>query len=251
MFFLGAGVFILLAAAFFAQSTNTAPVEHQFKGIEESEDLISETESVVNGINSRKIITIEDLADLDRISDQYVNKVGAAYQEASGSKEKLNGFVNIAQKHQQRWQSIKTRYNSIEGQLKTAKIVPDRALLQSMSSSELEKYRNGLSAEGRTRMENLHPDLFKKGRVPEPSPGTEEPDWQDLGWGPFVTDSPGAIRDAEPVSAGESVLEKCNNCYQRCRQHCNSTVFPKLCKALICSMDYIFCLVNPNWDCAW
>lgn len=246
---MGTGVFILLTVAFFARSTNTTLLKPQSKWIEESEALIGETEFVIDGISRRKIISVEDLADLERISDQYVKKIGAACQEASKGPEKLNAFISIVQKQRQRWQSIETRVNSIEDQVKTAKIVPDRALLESMSSSEFENYRKELSTEGLTKMENLHPDLFKRRRMTEASPRTGYPARHDLGRGPYVPDdSPEVIWDAEPARAGASLWEECNNCYQRCRRFCNTTVIPRLCKAIVCSTEYLACLAHSG-DC--
>lgn len=198
--------------------------------------MLDQLEALVNKVDTRKIITIEDDADINKLFDDYPEKMNALDEEASKDPQMSQQFIDLLTAHQRRVKALQSKLGSVESQAKTAKIVPDRSMLQGFSSSELQKYTSFLSSEGLSRIKQVYPEIFNKQPEPEPIPEwpeiSAEPETNASG-GPFIEGTAGS-----PASAAGCYSE-----YLSCRRDCNSFMIPWACKGG-CLLLYIACKLS-------
>jgi len=142
-------------------------------------------------------------------------------------------FMEFLQAHHHKVKALQAKFSSIESQAKSAKIVPDRSLLQRFSSAELQKYRGFLSSEGLSRVKQMYPEIFDKQPDPEPGPQTDE-----MMSGPHSDTAPdeyGAASSWLSVAAAG-----CYSDYLKCRAYCNDNAIKWFCKGA-CLLSYIIC----------
>jgi hypothetical protein len=213
--------------------TNSGPQFSRQKG--DVDSMLGQLESLVNRVNARKIITVEDDVDINRLLDEYPEKMNALDEEASKNQQSKQQFVELVTAHQRRVKALQSKLQSMESQAKAAKIVPDRSLLQSFSSAGLQKYKSFLSSEGLSRMRQMYPEIFNRQPNPEPlsqATGIMSGPNSDATSGEFY----GASAGSSAAAAG------CWSKYLSCRSDCNSQIWlPKwLCKC-VCFMEYLIC----------
>lgn len=201
------------------------------------DDMLGRLESLVNKVDTKKIITVEDDVDMNELLDKYPEKMNALDEEASRDQQMNRQFIDLLAPHQRRMKALHSKLTSIESQAKAAKIVPDRSFLQRFSSTELQEYKNFLSSEGLSRMRQMYPEIFKK----QPDP---EAPLQTAGMmsGPNSDAAPGEYYDTSSVVSFATA--GCSSDYLSCRNLCNILIiFKWLCKGG-CLLEYIACKLS-------
>ena len=77
--------------------------------------MLGRLESLVNNVDTRKIITVEDDVDINRLLDEYPEKMNALDEEASKDQQMNRQFVDLLTSHQRRVKALQSKCKSIEG----------------------------------------------------------------------------------------------------------------------------------------
>jgi hypothetical protein len=161
----------LVALVFFISLLSTSSQqdtqELQLKNIKSAQDLVNQIESLCSRIQSRKIITSEDVTKLDRLLDDYPARMNAADEESTESPEGQKIFRDVLLVHQKQWKNVIDKIEAIQREGKEANIIFDRPVLERMHPEEFQGYKNFLSSTGRSKMEKMYPVLFKNDRNPD------------------------------------------------------------------------------------
>jgi hypothetical protein len=200
------------------------------------DSMLGRLESFVNNVDTRKIITIEDDADINRLLEECPEKLNEMDEEVSKNPQLKQQFNQFLMAHQRNVKALHSKLTSIESQAKAGKIVPDRSLLLSFSSADMQKYKSFLSAEGLSRVKQMYPEIFNKAPSPEPAP--EAPGMMS---GPKLECSAGESYGAPTYAAAAGV--DCTHNWKICKNGCNSATFKWACRAK-CYLIYIGCCLS-------
>lgn len=236
-FWMGALGLVFFAVSVGVPNDGATGNEPQFSRQKDDADvMLGRLESLVNNVDSRKIITIEDDADINRLLDECPEKLNDLDEEASKNQQLKQEFGQFLTDHQRRVKALHSKLTSIESQAKVAKIVPDRSLLLSFSSAELQKYKSFLSSEGLSRVKQMYPEIFNK--QPDPEPPSEA---AGMISGPNLDPWSGEHDGALSVSS--AAAKDCYGPYYHCKDDCASAAIKWACKAN-CWLKYIACIFS-------
>ena len=127
---------------------------------ESSKGRFEQIQSLISGIESRKLVHDGDFENLDKLMFEYANDFKAAFDQASGEADE----ASKSKGQRGSIQSLKTfepRVTQIESKMRTGEIKLDKPILQKMSPSDLQEFRKFLTPSALQEMERLHPDLMK------------------------------------------------------------------------------------------
>jgi hypothetical protein len=237
-------VALVLFISLFSTSSQRETQELQLKNIKSAQDLVNQIESLCSRIQSRKIITSEDVTKLDRPLDDYPARMNAADEESAKSPQGQKIFRDVLIVHQKQWKNVINKIEAIHREGKEANIIFDRPVLERMRPQEFEGYKNFLSSTGRSKMEKMHPDLFKNDRNPDSclDPLDVYPTFsQGLSLGMlagYVFSFTGSATSASPG---------CYSTWQQCKEECIKHNFSYIdrwkCRAW-CFWEYLKCKLS-------
>jgi hypothetical protein len=149
-------------AAFLFHSTLKAEQRSvSFKEFDAAQKKLDNIESELRKIEGDKIFGFDKADSIENLISDYLKDISLAYDVAKKEPDKRQQFLETAKSHKEKLERFDRRMNKIEDKVKEASVILDKPLIQSMSTSELEKFKKFLSPEGLNKMEVTYPDIFR------------------------------------------------------------------------------------------